>query len=67
MQIKKEPPKHVEVEPSFKAMEKFPATVVKLIGAVAQLSTMVYQLQATLAMMTMRLINLENDHYGDNY
>ena len=48
-------------------MEKFPATVVKLTGDVAWLSTAVSQLQATLAMMAIRPINLENDRHGDNY
>ena len=51
----------------FTSMEKFPATIAKLIGAIARLSIEINQLQATLAMMAIRSINLENDHHGDNY
>ena len=37
-------------------METFSTTIVKLIGAVAQLSVAVNQFQATLAMMTKKMI-----------
>ena len=48
-------------------MENFFETVVKLTGAVALLSTAGNQHQATLAMMTIKPLHLENNHYGDDY
>lgn len=61
------PRKHIEVESSSNNDDELRGTVADLSINVNQLSTMMVQMQDTLARIEIRLTNLENNQHEDNH